>query len=325
MATTDGKKRRSRFGGDPILDDAGNEIIIGTYDLTRLQRRVLKACAQRRQNLRYIAAIADSTYSSVREAVDLLKAKGNEYIKVIDEQQNRKKFVNVELYYELTDKGYRAIGAEPVERPVAFNLEHEIMIEQIMTELEIGIRQMPECRFISWQEILRSENLPAKTKQLKSPNAVPVTYDDDDGVEHAVRVIADDMPFGIERTHDGEKSYLFFPGIEADCGNETVEPTKWKKNSIKTKFLGYRAIAGQRIYDKHFGFPNFFGLFITNDANQLRRAKECLYDLTKGKGSAQWGFKLHASLYSDGRAEPTGKMFTEPFERVGYPPLYLWK
>ncbi len=44
---------------------------------------------------------------------------------------------------------------------------------------------------------------------------------------------------------EGTRSYLFFPGIEADCGTEPVEANGPERSSIAKKFAAYLAIAEQ--------------------------------------------------------------------------------
>ncbi len=83
-------------------------------------------------------------------------------------------------------------------------------------------------------------------------------------------------PFGLERTIDGARSYLFFPGIEADCGTEPIDASDSDRSSIAKKFAAYMAIAEQGIHRSHFGFPNFFVPFITTTTARLRRMMELL-------------------------------------------------
>ena len=69
---------------------------------------------------------------------------------------------------------------------------------------------------------------------------------------------------------DGTRSYLFFPGIEADCGTEPIDASDFDRSSIAKKFAAYIAIAEQRMHRSHFGFPNFFVPFITTTEARLR-------------------------------------------------------
>ena len=43
----------------------------------------------------------------------------------------------------------------------------------------------------------------------------------------------------------GSRSFLFFPGIEADCGTEPLDGSDADRSSIAKKFAAYRAIAEQ--------------------------------------------------------------------------------
>ena len=82
-------------------------------------------------------------------------------------------------------------------------------------------------------------------------------------------ITADGRPFGLERTIDGKRSYLFFPGIEADCATEPIDAGDPERSSIAKKFCAYLAIADQGIHRSHFGFPNFFIPFVTTNAARM--------------------------------------------------------
>jgi hypothetical protein len=50
---------------------------------------------------------------------------------------------------------------------------HQLMICDSLASIELGVRQHPSVRFISWQEILAKA--PAQTRALDDPFAIPVT------------------------------------------------------------------------------------------------------------------------------------------------------
>jgi hypothetical protein len=137
-------------------------------------------------------------------------------------------------------------------------------------------------------------------------------------------IIADARPFGLERTIDDKRSYLFFPGIEADCGTEPIDAGDPDRSSIAKKFAAYLAIVEQGVHRSHFGFPNFFVPFITTSGARMRSMMELLDRLTARQGSKILLFKTFPSFTSAEKPPaPTGHMLSEPWQRVGYPPLSL--
>ena len=155
------------------------------------------------------------------------------------------------------------------------------------------------------------------------PNAIPVSYSFR-GEIRSDQIIADARPFGLERMIDGKRSFLFFPGIEADCGTEPVDAADPERSSIAKKFAAYLAIAEQGIHRSHFGFPNFFVPFITTTSARLNSMMALVERLTGRQGSKILLFKTFPSLTSADRPPPAGgHMLTAPWQRVGHPPLAL--
>ena len=91
------------------------------------------------------------------------------------------------------------------------------------------------------------------------------------GEQHTVNLTADAQPFGLERAIDGRRSYLFFPGIEADCGTEPLDASDADRSSIAKKFAAYAAIAEQGIHSSHFGFETVWEFYPKCSAKSVRR------------------------------------------------------
>ena len=165
--------------------------------------------------------------------------------------------------------------------------------------------------------------MPLSTRNAANPEAIKVSY----MLRGEVRtdaIIADARPFGIERTLDGQRSYLFFPGIEADCASEPIDASDTNRSSLAKKFAAYLAIADQGLYRTHFGFPNFFVPFITTSDVRMRSMIELVMRLTQRRGSRIILFKTHPSFTSFEKPPAAGgHMLTTPWERAGFPPLFL--
>ena len=139
-----------------------------------------------------------------------------------------------------------------------------------------------------------------------------------------MNITADAQPFGLERVIDGKRSYLFFPGIEADCATEPLDASDVDRSSIVKKFAAYIAVAEQRIYHSHFGFPNFFVPIITSANTRMQSMMRLLEKITDGRGSKMFLFKTFPAFTSyEKPPAPTGHILTEPWHRVGYSPLFL--
>ena len=142
------------------------------------------------------------------------------------------------------------------------------------------------------------------------------------GEQHTVNLTADAQPFGLERAIDGRRSYLFFPGIEADCGTEPLDASDADRSSIAKKFAAYAAIAEQGIHSSHFGFPNFFVPVITSTNARMRSMR--LLEKMSGGGSKMFLFKTFPAFTSfDTPPKAGGHMLSEPWHRVGHSPLLL--
>jgi hypothetical protein len=137
-----------------------------------------------------------------------------------------------------------------------------------------------------------------------------------------MEVSADGFPFGIERTRAGKRTYLFFPGIEADCGTEPLDPAAADRTSIHRKFAAYLAIVACGIHHSHFGFPNFFVPFVAPTRVRMQSMMKLLQRVTGGRGSKMFLFKTFPSFTSvEKPPTPPGHMFSEPWLRVGFEPF----
>jgi hypothetical protein len=128
----------------------------------------------------------------------------------------------------------------------------------------------------------------------------------------------------LERVIAGNRTFLFFPGIEADCSTEPLDPNDYERSSIAKKFAAYAAVAAQGIYRSHFGFPNFFVPIIAPADTRMQSMMRLLEKMTDGRGSKMFLFKTFPAFTSSEKPpEPGGHMLAEPWHRAGFPPLFL--
>jgi hypothetical protein len=197
------------------------------------------------------------------------------------------------------------------------------MVAQITASIALGTLHNPNIRLIAWSEILTSENTPRATRESAIPASIRVTYSLR-GETLTSYITADGRPFGLERLIAGKRTYLFFPGIEADCGTEPIDASDFDRSSIAKKFAAYTAVADLDLYQSHFGFPNFFVPIIAGTDTRVRSMMHFLEKITDGYGSKMFLFKAFPIFTAAGKPPaPSGHMLTEPWQRAGFPPFRL--
>lgn len=314
-------KRNSRWSRDPILGEDDAPLI--AYSTER-DIQVCKLLARFRYlPLDYIHAFVGGSEKALSHRLNLLCRKPNLYLARPEQQRRCADANHRPLIYELDDRGIQLLQ----EHGVTFerkrhprNFAHELMVSLIIASLELGVRASTSIRLITWSEILSSEKMPPETLNSPRPASIRVAYCLV-GENRTDEIMADARPFGLERVIDGKRSYLFFPGIEADCSTEPIETKDPARSSILKKVHAYLAIAEQGIHRSHFGFPNFFVPFVTTNESRMRSMMQLVARITGGRGSKMFLFKTMPGFTSTLRAAASGHMLTEPWERAGFSPI----
>ena len=323
-AILDAQTRNSRWTRDPVVGRDGAAMVVRP---TERDIEIFKLLVRYRYlPSNYIHAFIGGSEKALSHRLNLLSRKPNLFLTRPTQQRQCADANYRRLIYELDERGRRTLR----ERGLAFlsksyhhNFMHELMVAQIMASIELGTAANANVRLITWSEILAHETTPLVTRNAATPATIRVSYQLR-GDRRCDEITADARPFGLVRTIEGKHSYLFFPGIEADCGTEPIHASDADRSSIGKKFAAYMAIAEQGLHRSHFGFPNFFVPFITNSATRLASMLELLGRQTGGRGSKILLFKTFPSFTSPERPPAaTGHMLTEPWQRLGFPPLSL--
>jgi protein involved in plasmid replication-relaxation len=321
-APVDRRHRNSRWTRDPVIDD-GDAVVVRP---TERDIEIFKLLTRYRYlPSDYIHAFVGGNSKALGRRLNSLSRKPNLYLARPHQQRTNADANHRPLIYELDGRGSRLLR----ERGVSFissthhgNFAHELMVAQIMASIELGVKENPNIRLISWPEILASANTPEATRNSRTPASIPVSYSMRG--PHAVNLTADAHPFGLERLIAGTRTYLFFPGIEADCSTEPLDPNDHERSSIARKFAAYTAVAQQGMHRSHFGFPNFLVPIIAPTKTRMQSMMRLLETMTEGRGSKMFLFKTFPGFASAERPrEPGGHMLTEPWHRAGFPALHL--
>ena len=316
-------RRNSRWTRDPVVDE-GEAVV--AYPTDR-DIEIFKLLARHRYlPSDYIHAFIGGNSKALTRRLNLLSRKPNLYLARPHQQRESASANHRPLVYELDDRAIRVLRereATPPPKSYHRNFAHELMVAEITASIELGTRECGHVRLIPWQDILLSEHTPRSTSESPNPASIPVTFSLR-GEQHTVNLTADAQPFGLERIINRERSYLFFPGIEADCGTEPLDASDADRSSIAKKFAAYTAIAEQGVYRSHFGFPNFFVPFVTSTNARMLSMTRLLEKMTDGRGSKMFLFKTFPAFTSfDPPPKAGGHMLSEPWHRVGHAPLLL--
>lgn len=316
--------RNSRWSRDPVAGPAGAAVLARPTDR---DVEIFKLLVRFRYlPSDYIHAFVGGSEKALSHRLNLLSRKPNLYLARPQQQRQCADANYRRLIYELDERGSRLLREHGLPFPPKTyrrNFAHELMIAQITASIELGTRANTNIRLITWPEILTNGNTPQATRDSAAPSTIRVAY-----IlrreQRCDEITADGHPFGLERTIDGNRSYLFFPGIEADCGTEPVDATDTDRSSIGKKFAAYMAIAEQGVHRTHFGFPNFFVPFITTSAARLASMIELVNRLTGGRGAKIFLFRTFPGFTSAERPPAAnGHMLTGPWQRAGFPSLTL--
>jgi len=311
-------KYKSRFSRAPVLNEDGSPKAVPPSRLTDQDIEIFKALlAHRFLSPDYIAALIGSSYKYVLTRTQILKSEPNCYLKIADEQlANRRAYTCTTIFLELDSPGItelEELGISVPARRAVKNFTHGVMVDQIMASFRIGARG--SAKLISRAHILANPKTPVATRNASVPDRIPLPPKN--GKPHYVR--PDGEMFVL---HDGEHFY-FFPGIEADTGSEPIHSYDYERTSIHQKFVDYLTILDQGIYRSHFGANTFFIPFVTSTSRRLASMMTMLEQMTEKHPHLRKSFlfKQHPTFKSSEKPRASGHMVSEPWLRVGYPPM----
>jgi hypothetical protein len=315
--------RTSRWTRDPARNGDGSEVAVHPTDR---DIEVFKLLARFRYlPADYIHAFVGGNGKALGRRLNLLSRKPNLYLARPPQQRHSAAANHRPLIYTLDERGSRALperGLPLPPRTTVRNFAHELMVAQVTASIELGTKENGSVRVITWSEILESDKTPKATRDSATPS-LRVAYSLNSHTCTS-EITADAFPFGLERVNDAGRTYLFFPGIEADCGTEPIDSRDSHRSSIAKKFAAYMAVAEQALYRSHFGFPNFFVPFITTNVRRMQSMMQLLERATEGRGSKMFLFKTFPLFTSAAKPPlPTGHVLTEPWSRVGFAPFHL--
>jgi hypothetical protein len=286
-------------------------------------------------------------YSVFRKYLGYLRAAPNHYIGCPEHQNASPNTPYKTLVYELRERGLSELinrgiipkrtspdpEAKPpkVDRNHAFALHrsnsyyHEMIVDLgYHAPLRYLTDKDPALRLIGFAQLLTHQNVPAATRKSRDPLLVQLKYE---------QLRFDGTPHVIVRERDGVSYPLGVPGIQVDRATERFQ-------QIETHLLHAIEFVEDRHYERHWGFDNCLIPFLftkevrKNRAMQFVREKRGTCSFLLFQTIPDFGLLHHFPRpehydrmyeYRDGepRHPDNIHIFTNPWQRVGYPDFYL--
>lgn len=225
---------------------------------------------------------------------------------------------------ERATKLLASLGRLETEHSAADNpreFAHTMMIEDTLASIELGARS-DGVTIMYPKEFVERPRFPEKQRLAKHPLSIPVeiSYTYPSKKVHTAK---------FDYTNDGIRGLIYPDGsgrfiqLEAEHTNR-VYCSNLQQTSFLKKHLALRAIMQQELYRKYWGIPNLLTLVVAPNRAHLETIKKLVLKETDGKGVTYLLFGIMPSLDDPTtNVHPMPELFTQPWERVGYPPLSL--
>lgn len=296
--------------------------------------------------LHYLSG-AKTDYSAFRKYLAYLRASPNGYLSCPDEQLASPNVDRKTLIYQLAERGLnlliergivqQRVPAGADARPARSQRNHSFALHrsnsykhELIVDLgyHLPLRYLcdkdPALRLIDFAHLLAHENVPVTTRQSPDPLLVPL---------RSGSVRFDGTPHVIVRTRaDGTALALGIPGIQVDRTDSTEQIERHIARALE--------FVEARLHERHWGFDNCVIPFLFTRLARKSRAMEFLrkerracpfilfqtipdYALLRHYPRPE--HYDHTYQYKDDEARhPDGiHIFTNPWQRVGYPDFYL--
>ena len=216
-----------------------------------------------------------------------------------------------QLVYELSDAGWRALGAGRANRLSGGGpWLHRFMVSSITASIELAIAQRPDLTFIPQLDILNRANATLDTK-INLP-----------GYQRPIKLIPDAL-FGIEYQSNGGARYRFYV-VEADRATEPLTSQNFNRKSAKRSFHSYEAYVGKGLYRKHLNLTApILVLNVFSEAARAEKVRE-LYGRLSGGGVSYQLFQSWGAFAPPFRPpNPNSNLLLLSWNRPGYLPLNI--
>ncbi len=184
---------------------------------------------------------------------------------------------------------------------------HRLLEDLVQASIALGLKSFPDLQLIPWLDLAATGKIPQATIESSEPHAIPLA---------SGKLIPDGKPFAIKHGN----AWRFILGKEIDRGTEPLS-TGHARRSIRQKFEHYAECFSNKLYTRHYGFPNSIVLFITTSPKRMASMMELCGEVI---GPCSYLLFAHTTDWANApRFPPPNGDMLGPFERVGHPPFNL--
>lgn len=302
---------KTRWGTEPVLRN-GQPIIIQPRQVKDYLHYLTPFARHRYLNNEQLTKLCGRAFDTTERAIHVLKSAPNFYLKLCDEQdKNRRFYQNSKAYYELSAKGEKELAARGISfiaRATSRSFDHEVMVSEISSSLDIGAASRNDVEIMWWDKLRDHPQVPEATRQLKNPFALPVRLNGKDTLVHP-----DYSPLVIHRKNNKTSPFIFLPGFEADTDSESFETATAGARTIRNHFEGYLHVLANGTYQKQYGATTCYPLFVFSSPGRRDGAYELLNRIPGIKDYARFFLLTWMPTFKFGTPAPaTGHILTSP-------------
>lgn len=185
-------------------------------------------------------------------------------------------------------------------------ITHSLGIADVMVPMMVGCKAPGAPRLIDQPELLTL--MPEATAKSRNPFLWRATV----AIGHRKEPIAlvPDRLFSVMSSDGTRRNFA----LELDTGSMPVRSLSLKRSSIRKKLIGY--LEGWRAKEHEtWGFDRLRVLFVTNSHARINTMRDCLMEVTHGRGSGMFLFACHDDVVTQ---HPFSTIWvTDKGEKVG--------
>lgn len=321
------RQRQDRWTYHPVCEN-GEPIVIkrpcpGDFDKFDLFRHY------RTLNAPLTAALLGTNVERERKRLKTLASEPNRYLDLYNlDTQKRWVQLNGYQWYSLGKNGAeklaeRGVRVQPTADGNPKELAHETGIQGTLASIDIGMRQTGGATMRYSTDILGHPNFPEKTRKSDSPFSIEVTIKKkfDTGWKEKEFHYRPDGFRWIK--YDSDASLIVMHEYEH---KNRAASTSFNSTSFLQKFLAVQSIVEGGLCEDRWGIPRESLITLVTTPSQAHIdtiIEEVVLPETKGKGCEYIAFNTYPSLAQTLSIVPKPELWTGPWQRVGYPDLFL--
>lgn len=190
---------------------------------------------------------------------------------------------------------------------------HDLLTDLVDASIEIGVRNDPSLRLLTWAHLATHPNVPARTRHAEHPFRIPLGRH----VHNKELFLEPDgRPLIIEKSDNGVFRKNIYLLKEIDLSTEPLTSAT-DRASWQRKLQRYKMFFDGKLYAAHYGFSSCLVLVVTTSEQRMNA-------MLAMKPPPYFLFRVEPNYARAPRfPAPGGWMVTEPWRRAGAAEFYL--